>query len=56
MPEGQEKGTHPSGLPLLTAAQVADVHWDLFTKRDRPEAFAGDIEAVLKMKSGLKGF
>lgn len=37
------------GLPSVTAQSVAKLHWDLYTGRDRIEAFAGDIEPLLKM-------
>lgn len=37
------------GLPVVTAQAVAQIHWDLYTRRDKIEAFAGDIEAILKL-------
>lgn len=50
--EQQIPSRFPPGMPLLTAEEVAELHWALQTKRDRAEAFAGDIEALLT-KSGL---
>ncbi|MBB5684837.1 SDR family NAD(P)-dependent oxidoreductase [Sphingobium boeckii] len=47
--KGDENGTHPSGLPLVAAQDVADIHWDLHVKRDRVEAFAGDLAPLLKL-------
>jgi short-subunit dehydrogenase len=43
---GQENAPSPTGLPLVVAQDVADLHWQLFTQRDQPEAIAGDIEVI----------
>jgi NADP-dependent 3-hydroxy acid dehydrogenase YdfG len=47
--EGQTDTLAGHGLPPVTAKEVAQVHWDLYTRRDKAEAFAGDIQALLKM-------
>jgi NADP-dependent 3-hydroxy acid dehydrogenase YdfG len=45
---GQDAALAGRGLPTMTSQDVADQHWDLYTKRDRAETFAGDIKALLK--------
>jgi NADP-dependent 3-hydroxy acid dehydrogenase YdfG len=37
----------PPGIPLLDAADVAELHWNLHSDRQSPEVFAGDIKALL---------
>jgi NADP-dependent 3-hydroxy acid dehydrogenase YdfG len=43
---GQEKTLHPTGLPVMLASDVAELHWQLHTTRNRAEAAVGDIEAI----------
>lgn len=50
--EDRHSSRFPPGMPLMTAAEVAELHWELQVTRDRAEAFAGDIDA-LRAKSGL---
>jgi NADP-dependent 3-hydroxy acid dehydrogenase YdfG len=52
VPKGQETGPSPSGLPLMTAGDVADAHWRLYTERAPIEAFVGDA-AKIKAIAGL---
>lgn len=45
---GQDYGVNSTkGLSSIAAQDIADLHWDLYTKRDRVEAIIGDV-AVLK--------
>ena len=39
----------PPGLSTMTREEVADLFWELYTQRDRPEAVIGDLEPVLAM-------
>lgn len=39
----------PPGLPVVTAEQVADQHWTLYTKRDKCEATVGDVQGILSV-------
>lgn len=46
VPPGEEHGRAGNGLSLMTAASVADLHWDLYTRRDRIEAIIGDTDII----------
>jgi short-subunit dehydrogenase len=37
----------PAGLPIISADEVAEKHWELYTKRDSCEAFVGNVDAIL---------
>lgn len=37
----------PPGLPVITAEDVANQHWALYTTRDKAEAIVGDFDALL---------
>jgi NADP-dependent 3-hydroxy acid dehydrogenase YdfG len=39
----------PPGLPVITAQEVADQHWALYTKRDKCETIIGDLEKLSVM-------
>lgn len=39
----------PPGLPVITAYQVADQHWAMYTDREKCEAIVGDAEAILSL-------
>lgn len=39
----------PPGLPVISADDVADQHWALYTTRDQCEAFVGNVDAILAM-------
>jgi short-subunit dehydrogenase len=39
----------PPGLSTMTREEVADLFWELYTQRDRPEAVIGDLDPVLAM-------
>lgn len=49
--QGEENGPpppgFPPGVPLVAAQDVADLIWDLHVRRDRVEAYAGDIDTLL---------
>jgi NADP-dependent 3-hydroxy acid dehydrogenase YdfG len=47
--EGDENRPNPKQLPLVTAQDIAEIHWNLYTKRDRAEVFAGDINRIMAM-------
>lgn len=51
VPQDQAGGKSPHGLDLLAAEDVAELHFDMFTKRDRREAVIGDT-AIAKAISG----
>jgi short-subunit dehydrogenase len=40
-------GDFPPGIPLIDADEIGNLHWDLHTKLQGPEVYAGDIEALL---------
>lgn len=42
-------GRSPAGLELIASDDVADLHWELYTRRNRIEAVIGDMDAVLKL-------
>jgi NADP-dependent 3-hydroxy acid dehydrogenase YdfG len=46
---GEAGGRSPAGLELIASDDVADLHWDLYTRRNRVEAVIGDTDAVLKL-------
>lgn len=49
---GKDHGVSPNkGLSLIAAQDIADLHWDLYTKRDRIEAIIGDTEVIKKYQS-----
>jgi NAD(P)-dependent dehydrogenase (short-subunit alcohol dehydrogenase family) len=43
---GEEGRPSPTGLPLVSAQDVADAHWRLYTQRDTPETFVGDSKRI----------
>lgn len=50
-------GAPPSPYPTVLATEIADVAWDMVTKRDRAEQAVGDvakIEALLSQMYGAK--
>lgn len=49
----QAGGLSQSGLPLLAADAIAELHWDLYTRRDRIEAIAGDLN-ILRTRAGFQ--
>jgi len=49
VPREQAGGTSPKGLPLIAPEEVADAHWNLYNRRHPIEAFAGDVNALLKL-------
>lgn len=54
VPRGQDPAGRGGGrgLSVMTAESVADKHWELYTRRDTPEAFAGDAELLHQIASG----
>ena len=50
-PQNSMRGPPPPGfppsVPLVAAQEVADLIWNLHVRRDRVEAYAGDIDALL---------
>jgi short-subunit dehydrogenase len=44
-----EAGGAPSTLPAYAPEEVADLFWELYTKRDRAEAIVGDIDKIHQM-------
>jgi NADP-dependent 3-hydroxy acid dehydrogenase YdfG len=49
---GEEGGRSPKGLELIAAQDIADLHWELYTRRDRVEAIIGDT-GMLRQLTGL---
>jgi NADP-dependent 3-hydroxy acid dehydrogenase YdfG len=46
---GEEHKPSPSGLPLVSAQDVAEAHWRLYAQRDTPETFVGDVKRIIAL-------
>lgn len=52
VPPGEEHNRNAQGLSLMTAAEVAGLHWELYSRRDRVEAILGDTDVLKAYASG----
>jgi NADP-dependent 3-hydroxy acid dehydrogenase YdfG len=46
--KGEDTELAPNGLSRIAAQDIADMHWNMFVKRDTPEAFAGDVNLLIQ--------
>lgn len=48
-PHADVAANFPVGLPIISADEVADQHWAMYSNRDTCEAVVGDAEAILSL-------